>query len=81
MKSDSAMATDETVALCDVADSGVDGLSRLNNAFLRMVLLSTERSRLLAENAALGVHFVRQELIGLVSDFRDAGTTARQRSM
>ena len=67
------------VTLGNEADAGVDGLLRLDQAFLRIGLV-VERYDLdlLALDAALGVHFIGEKLEGLEADFADAGTTARQ---
>jgi hypothetical protein len=68
------------VALGDVAHAGVDGLLRLDQAFLRIGLVVERHDLdLLAENAALGVHLVGEKLEGLVADLADTGATAGQR--
>src|SRR6266478_3543956 len=69
-----------TVALGEIADASVDGLLRLDQAFLRIGFV-VERNDLdlLALDAALGVHFVGEELEYLQADFADAGAATRQR--
>src|SRR5258708_15692490 len=63
-----------------IADASVDGLLRMDQAFLRIGLV-VERNDLdlLALNAAFRVHFVGKELEYLQADFADAGAASRQR--
>jgi hypothetical protein len=68
------------VTLSHIAHAGIDGLLRLDQAFLRIGLV-VERNDLdlLAEDAALGIRFIGKELKRLQADFADAGAAARQR--
>ncbi len=65
------------VALGEVAHAAVNRLLRLDQALLRIgLVVQWDDLDLLAEDAALGVQLVGQELEGLEADFADAGAAA-----
>ena len=68
------------VALGEVADAGIDRLLRLDQAFLRIgLVVERDDLDLLAQNAALGIELVGNELKCLEADLADAGAATRQR--
>ena len=67
-------------ALGQNTNAGIDRLLRLNQALLRVQLVVERHDLdLLAENPALGIQFIGEELKGLQVSFASAGTATRQR--
>ena len=68
------------VALGQDTNAGIYRLLRLDQALLRVDLVVERHDLdLLAENPALGIQFIGEELKGLQAFFANAGTATRQR--